>query len=64
MAKSSEEMEEWNLFIVTEFCRFLSALYIPQRAHVEVFDTPFSAHAEVFDTVFDIDFDKLVIHIV
>jgi len=52
------------LFIVTEFCRFLSALYIPQRAHAEVFDTPFSAHAEVFDTVFDIDFDKLVIHIV
>jgi len=37
MAKSSEVMEE-NLFIVIEYRRFLSAMYIPQPARSEVFD--------------------------
>ena len=40
MPKGSEEMEEENLFIVTEFCGFLSAMYVPQRAHAGVFDPP------------------------
>jgi len=38
MAKSSEVMEEENLFIVTEYRRLLSAMYIPQPACSEVFD--------------------------
>jgi len=40
MANSSEEVEEENLFIVTEFCGFLSAVFVPQRAHAGVFDRP------------------------
>jgi len=38
MAKSSEEMEEENLFIVIEYRKFLSAMYILQQARAEVFD--------------------------
>ena len=38
MAKSSEVMEEDNLFIVIEYRRFLSVMYIPQPARAEVFD--------------------------
>jgi len=38
MAKSSEEMKEENLFIVMEYPRFLSAMYILQPAPSEVFD--------------------------
>jgi len=37
MAKSSEEIEEVNLFVVTECCWFLSALHIPHRAHARGF---------------------------
>jgi len=37
MAKSSDVMEE-NLFIVIEYRRLLSAVYIPQPARAEVFD--------------------------
>ena len=36
MVKSSEVMEDENLFIVIEYRRFLSALYIPQPARSEV----------------------------
>jgi len=38
MAKSSEVMEEEKLFIVIEYRKFLSAMYIPQPARSEVFD--------------------------
>jgi len=38
MAKSSEVMEEENLFIVIEYRTFLSAMYIPQPSRSEVFD--------------------------
>ena len=38
MAKSSEVMEEENLFVVIEDRRFLSAMYQPQPARSEVFD--------------------------
>ena len=38
MVKSSEVMEEENSFIVIEYRRFLSAIYLPQPAHSEVFD--------------------------
>jgi len=38
MAKSSEVMVEENLFIVIEYRRFLSTMYIPQPARSEFFD--------------------------
>jgi len=38
MANSSEVMEQENLFIVIEYRRFLSAVYISQQARAEVFD--------------------------
>jgi len=38
MAKSSEVMEEENLFIVIEYHMFLSAMYIQQPARSEDFD--------------------------
>jgi len=38
MAKNSEVMEDENLFIVIEYRRFLSTMYIPQPARSEVFD--------------------------
>jgi len=38
MAKSSEVIEQENLFIAIEYFSFYPAMYMPQPARVEVFD--------------------------